>query len=49
MDTIELIRMLEAVTLLVWPGMHMVAVAQNHPGGDSQACRVRHGFDRRPL
>jgi hypothetical protein len=33
-DTMELIRLREAVTLLVWPGMHTVAVTQNHPRVD---------------
>jgi hypothetical protein len=31
----ELIRMHEAVTLLVWPGMHVVAVTQNAASNDS--------------
>ena len=47
--TVELIRTDEAVTLLVWPGVHVVAVTQNYPGGNGQACRVQHGFYRRPL
>jgi hypothetical protein len=41
--------MQEAVTLLIWPGMHVVALTQNDPGGYGQACRVQRGFYRRPL
>ena len=47
--TMELICMHEAVSLLVWPGLHVVAVTQNHPGRHRQACRVHHGFHKRPL
>ena len=36
-DTIKLIRMHEAVTLLIWPGMHTVALTQNHPGEHGEA------------
>jgi len=31
-DTVEAIRMQEAVALLIRPGMHVVALTQNHPG-----------------
>src|ERR1700757_547718 len=47
--TVELICMQEAVTFLIWPRMHVVALAQNDPGGHGQACRAQHGFHRRPL
>ena len=47
--TVELIRTNEAVTLLVWPGVHVIAVTQNYPGGHGQACRVQHGLYMRPL
>jgi hypothetical protein len=40
----ELIGMHEAVTLLVRPGMHVVALTQNHPGEHGEASRVQHGF-----
>jgi hypothetical protein len=43
-DTVEVIRMQEAVTLLIRPGMHVVALAQKHPGEHGEACRVQHGF-----
>ena len=31
-DTVEAIGMQEAVALLIRPGMHVVALTQNHPG-----------------
>src|SRR5438128_516858 len=43
-DTVEAIRMQEAVALLIRPGMHVVALTQNHPGEHGETCRVQHGF-----
>jgi hypothetical protein len=43
-DTVEVIRMQEAVALLIRPGMHVVAFTQKHPGEHGEACSVQHGF-----
>ena len=44
-DTVEAIRMQEAVALLLRPGMHVVALTQNHPGEHGEigraSCRER--------
>jgi hypothetical protein len=43
-DSVEVIRMQEAVALLIRPGMHVVALTQKYPGEHGEACRVQHGF-----
>src|ERR1700738_2599533 len=43
-DSVEVIRMQEAVALLIRPGMHVVALTQKYPGDHGEACRVQHGF-----
>ena len=44
LDTVEVIRMQEAVALLIRPGRHVVVLTQNHPGEHGEACRMQHGF-----
>jgi|SRR6516165_5476572 hypothetical protein len=40
--TVEVIRMQEAIALLIRPGRHVVALTQNHPGehGEPAACNM---------
>ena len=42
-------RGIETVTYIIWPIRHVVAFAQDVPGGNVQTGRMHEGFDMRPL